>query len=101
MITWMKKVNNFPIGKVQPWVLFCSCLIFFADFSLALLIKVLLIKKPWSCIQLDCNFNKHLPNIFLEAVLLLLCSAYVPTQVLFARPRPRWMGLHHDAATLP
>ena len=28
-------------------------------------------KDANSCIQLDCTFNKHLPNISLEAELLL------------------------------
>ena len=40
----MKKVNNFQIAKVQPRCCLVSAY-FFASFSLAVLIKVLLIKK--------------------------------------------------------
>ena len=41
----MKKPNNFQIAKVQPQGLISFCLVFFANFSLALLIKVLVMKK--------------------------------------------------------
>ena len=44
--TWMKNVNNFQITKVQMCCLAFAW--FFANFSLALLIKVLLIKKACS-----------------------------------------------------
>ena len=43
MITWMKKPNNFQIAKVQPQGVVKPFLDFFANFSLVLLIKVLLI----------------------------------------------------------
>ena len=45
MITWMKNVNNFQIAKVQAQGVAKHLLDFFASFSLALLVKVLLIKK--------------------------------------------------------
>ena len=58
-------------------------------------------KHANSYIQLDYTFNKHLPNSFLEAVLLLYDCTNVLDQVLFYPSRPRMIGLHHDAATLP
>ena len=46
MITWMKKANNFQIAKVQPQgVLLTFCIVFFANLSVALLLKVLLSKN--------------------------------------------------------
>ena len=47
-ITWMKNVNNIQIAKFSVRVSIC---LFFANFILALLIKVLLIKKA-------CNHNE-------------------------------------------
>ena len=43
----MKNLNNFQIAEVQSQVLLSICLFFFANISLAMLIKVLLIKKEW------------------------------------------------------
>lgn len=51
--------------------------------------------------QLDRTFNKHLPNIFLEAVLPLRDCACVLYQVLLDRAYPQRIGLQHDAATFP
>ena len=45
MIMWMKNVNNFQIEKVQSQDNASYFLDFFDNFSLALLIKVLFIKK--------------------------------------------------------
>ena len=45
MITWLKNVNKFEIRKVQHQFVAYHLLDFFANFSQALLIKVLLIKK--------------------------------------------------------
>ena len=42
---WLKNVDNFQIIKVQPQRVAQHLLDFFVNFSLALLIKVLLIKK--------------------------------------------------------
>ena len=44
-ITWMKKANNFQKGKVKPQRCCLAFAWFFTIFSLALLIKVLLMKK--------------------------------------------------------
>ena len=41
----MKKVNNFQVAKVQPQGVAKHLFIFFPNFNLAFLIKVLLIKK--------------------------------------------------------
>ena len=49
----MKKVN-FQVAKVQPQVLLSFCL-FFANFSMTLPIKVLLIKKA-------CILGAHQPD---------------------------------------
>ena len=52
MIAWMKKVNNFQITKVQPHDVAYHLLIYTLNsFSLALLIKVLLIKKTFTFIE--------------------------------------------------
>ena len=63
MITWIDNVNNFQIAKVQPQDVASYLPDFVANFSLALLTKVLFIKK--ACIEasmslltisfLDCN----------------------------------------------
>ena len=45
MIMWMKKPHNFLIPKVQPQHVVQLLLNFFANFSLVLLTKVLLINK--------------------------------------------------------
>ena len=45
MVTWIRNANNFQIAKVQPQSIAQHLLNVFAIFSLALLIKVLLIKK--------------------------------------------------------
>ena len=45
MITWMKSVSKIQIAKVQPQGIAKHLLDFFANFSKALVIKVLLIKK--------------------------------------------------------
>ena len=54
MIMLIKDVNNFQIAKIQPRVLLSICLIFFANFNLAMVIKVLLVKK---CVRykISCN----------------------------------------------
>ena len=48
MITWMKNANNFRMSKFSLRVLLSICLIF-ANFSLELLIKVLLFLKKACC----------------------------------------------------
>ena len=45
MITWIKKANNFRIAKVKSQGADLLLLDFCANFSMALLIKVFLIKK--------------------------------------------------------
>ena len=45
MVTWMKNMNNSQIAKVYPQDVAQYLLDFFANFSLALIIKVLAIKK--------------------------------------------------------
>ena len=57
MITWMKNLNNFQVAKVQPQVAAQQLLNFFASFSLALLIKVLLIKKACNPIRAASTTN--------------------------------------------
>ena len=52
----MKKVNNFQIANVQPQGVPLLLLIFFANFSLALLIKVLLIKKACTTFTTSYTF---------------------------------------------
>ena len=48
MITWMKNANNLWTSKVQPQSIAQHLLNFFANFSLTLLIKVILIKNASS-----------------------------------------------------
>ena len=70
MITCMKSMNNFQIAKVQPRGV-TYLLFFWGNFSLALLIKVLLIKKA-------CNTffsgekkkrDRHKTNLLLTHIL--------------------------------
>ena len=56
MITWMKNVNNFQIVKVKLQGVAYHLLDFFANFSLGLLTKVLLIKKM-------CTKNYFMRNV--------------------------------------
>ena len=60
MITWTKNVNNFQIAKVQPQGFAQHLLDFFANFSLALLIKLLPMKK--ACVATSCYEEIKLKN---------------------------------------
>ena len=68
---WLKNVDNFQITKVQPQRVPQHLLDFFANFSLALLIKVLLIKKSVykSLLRLD-EVNVDIDERFQERLLL-------------------------------
>ena len=56
MIMWMKNVNNFQITKFRPQGVAQHLLdFFFANFSLTLLIKVLLIKKSVQAETFQCS----------------------------------------------
>ena len=57
----MKKMNNFQIAKVQPYGVASVLLYFFANFNLALLIKVLLIKK--ACMEFSFYIKYAWKNV--------------------------------------
>ena len=58
----MKKVNNFQVAKVEPQGDAKLLLDFFANFSLVLLIKVLLIKKACSAYLETWNTHQTIIN---------------------------------------
>ena len=55
LITWMKNANNIQISKVQSHCLGFAWI--FANFKLALLIKVLLLIKRSVYLNVICGFN--------------------------------------------
>ena len=70
MITWMKKGNSFQMAEVQPQGVTQFLLDFFVNFSLVLLIKMLLIKKrvmkPQRKVKIDvsCYFHSFPRGLF-------------------------------------